>query len=96
MLERLIEMIDKMIVIIRVYEIRVLARKDEAGADVQLRQHRIVRILYMEHILGDEIEVFTLLIPQIGVCIAVANHLAGMLYTDGTVVGGDNQADRLL
>lgn len=90
MLERLVEIVDEMVVIIGIYEIRILARKNETGADMQLRQHGVVRIFYMEHVFGDEIEVLALFIAQIRIGVAVPDDLAGMLYADGTVVGGDD------
>src|SRR5690606_34807891 len=95
-LECFVEIIDKVVVIVGIYKICVLARKDEAGADMQLWQHSGVRIFYMEYVFGDAIKVLALFIAQDRIGVAVADYLAGMLYTDGAVVGGDNQSDLLL
>ena len=89
-LESAVEVIDKMVVIVWIDKISVFFRKDIAGTYMQLGQLGILRVFDMEYIFAYKVEVFALLVPEIGIGIAVPDNLAGAFDPDGAVVGGDD------
>jgi len=57
---------------------------------MQLGQHNVVRVTYVEYFLRVKIQVFTLFITQVGVGIPVAYNFAWIFNPDGTMIGSNN------
>src|SRR5690606_18561418 len=96
MLEGLIKIIDKLVVIIGINEVIIFLGKNKAGAHVQFRKHPIMRVFNQKNLLGIKIQVFSLLITQIGVRISVAHYFAWMLHTNGSMVSSNDQLNVFL
>jgi hypothetical protein len=75
-LEGLVIKVHKLVVVVGVHKVVINLGKYKAAAYVQFGQHGIVRVFYVEHILGIKIQIFPLFVTQVGVGIPIADDLA--------------------
>src|SRR5690606_32586155 len=88
--------VHEVVVIVGVDEVEVLLGEDKRAAHIGAWQEALGGVLDGEDILGLVGEVAPVLVAQVGVGVAVADHLAGLGHAHGAVVGGDHHAAALL
>src|SRR5690606_30518006 len=79
------------IVIVWVSKEVIFNCKYKRSRNIGFRQEKSFGFAYREHIFDCVAQVFTVLVAQVGVSVAVADDLERPLYPDGAVVGGDNE-----
>jgi len=96
MLKRFIVEVYKVIIVIRIDKITIAFGKGKATAHMQLRQHRIVRVADMKNFLSIKVQVFALLVTQIGISVFITDNLAWVFNLNSTMIGSDNYLNLFL
>ena len=79
MLKSLVIKVNKMVVVVRVNKVLIVFGEHKARAYMQLWQHGIVRVTYVEHLFGIKVKVTPLFVTQVGIGITVSDDLAWVL-----------------
>ena len=77
------------VVIVGIGEEVFVHRKDIGTRDIGRRESEFTGIAYFEHLLGVVTQVLATLIAEVGIGVAIAYHLDGIVDTDSAMVGGD-------
>ena len=96
MLEGVFVIIDVVVEIVGVGKEIVFQGKHISRGDIFFGQENPFGLADHEHILLGKAQVFTVLVAQVGIGIAVADNFKGALTPDGAVVGGNDESAFLL
>ena len=96
MLECACVILHVIVIIVGIGEEILIAGVDECARQVGCRKTELLGIVHLIYLLWIIIQIFTYLITQVGVGVAVAHHLYRIVHTDSAVVGGDNHLESQL